>query len=95
MKDTFELRVRAASTAGWWTVLAISGVITLFYCGYLFAASAHPSWVMSMWGANMDWPEILKIWFHTLVVMKLFLWTLITAVIWITLWAKQLRKQGE
>jgi len=47
-----------------------------------------------MWGPGVDWPFVQSVWFWVTVVFKFFVWLLVLAVLWLTLWARQLRKQS-
>jgi hypothetical protein len=46
----------------------------------------------AVWGPDVSWDfmQVVSLWF--LGVFKLFLWFLILVVLWLTLWARQLRK---
>ena len=93
MNDVFEKRVRAAAVAGWWTVLIAVLFITLQWIIYIIVMSARPAWLLSMWGPGTDWPFVQQVWFWAIVFLKFVLWLMILIVIWLTLWARQLRKQ--
>ncbi len=95
MNDIFEKRVRAAAVAGWWTVLITVAFITLQWIVYLAVMSARPAWLLAMWGPGTDWPFVQQIWFWAIVVLKFVLWLMMLVVIWLTLWARQLRKHAS
>lgn len=93
MNDSFEKKVRAAAVAGWWVVLIGYALLTVTWGVYLALVSARPAWLLAMWGqGDVTWAfvQTVSLWF--LGVFKLFLWFLILVVLWLTLWAKQLRK---
>jgi hypothetical protein len=48
--------------------------------------------MIALWGQDVSWDfmQTVSLWF--LGVFKLFLWFLILVVLWLTLWARQLRK---
>ena len=92
MNDAFEKRVRAAAVAGWWVVLIAIAVIVLQWIIYLAVMQAHPAWVLSMWGPNMDWTFVQMVWFWGIAAMKFILWLMAVIALWLTLWARQLRK---
>ncbi len=92
MNDVFEQRVRAAAVAGWWTLLIAVGFITLQWVIYLAVMSARPAWLLSMWGPGFDWDFVRIVWFWAIAVLKFSVWLLALLVIWLTLWARQLRK---
>ena len=95
MNDIFEKRVRAAAIAGWWTVLIAVGFITLVWIIYLVVMSARPTWFLWMWGPDTDWAFVRIVWFWAIVFLKFVLWLMALAAIWLTLWARQLRKQAD
>ena len=92
MKDVFQQRVRAAAVAGWWTLLIAVGFITLQWVIYLAVMSARPAWLLSMWGPGVDRPFVRIVWFWAIAVLKFSVWLLALLVVWLTLWARQLRK---
>ncbi len=92
MNDAFEKRVRAAAVAGWWTVLITVAFITLQWIIYLIVMSARPAWLLAMWGPDVDSAFVQRVWFWAIAILKFILWLMVLAVIWLTLWARQLRK---
>jgi hypothetical protein len=62
---------------------------------YLVLVSARPEWMRAMWGQDVSWDfmQVVSLWF--LGVFELFLWILILVVLWLTLWARQLRKPDQ
>ncbi len=92
MNDVFGKRVRAAAVAGWWTVLIAVGFITLQWIIYLAVMATRPAWLLSMWGPGTDWPFVQQVWFWAIAILKFSVWLLALVVIWLTLWATQLRK---
>ena len=92
MDRTFEMRVRTAATAGWWTLLIGVVFLTLQWILFLLVMSARPAWILSVWGGGLDWENVRHVWFWGAAVFKLFLWLLALIVLWLTLWARQLRK---
>jgi hypothetical protein len=92
MNDPFEKRIRAAAVAGWRVVLIAFGFITLQWLLYLYVASTHPAWLMSLWGPGVDWPFIQSVWFWLVAAFKFCTWLLVFVVLWLTLWARQLRR---
>jgi hypothetical protein len=94
MNDMFEKRVRAAAVAGWWSVLIAAAFVTLQWLAYLAVMSARPTWLLTMWGPGTDWAVVQHVWFWAIVVLKFALWLTILLVVWLTLWARQLRKRA-
>ena len=95
MNDSFEKKVSAAAVAGWWVVLIGYALLTLTWGVYLILVTARPEWMLALWGQNVTWDfmQTVSIWF--LGVFKLFLWFLFLAALWLTLWARQLRKSDR
>jgi hypothetical protein len=92
MNDPFEKKVRAAAVAGGWVVLIAVGFLTLIWLIYLAVISTHPTWLLTMWGPGVDWPFVQTVWFWVMVAFKFCVWLMVFAVLWLTLWARQLRK---
>jgi hypothetical protein len=92
MNDTFERKVRAAAGAGWWVVLVAIVFLAVQWFAYLAVMSAKPDWLLSLAGPGVDWPFLQKVWYWVIVGVKLFVWLLIFTMLWLTLWARRLRK---
>ncbi len=95
MNDPFEKKVRAAAVAGWWVILIAYALLTVTWIVYLVILSARPAWLLSMWRGDVSWAfmQTVSLWF--LGVFKLCIWLLIVVVLWLTLWARQLRKMDR
>ncbi len=95
MNEAFEKKVRAAAVAGWWVILIAYALLTVTWAVYLAIVSARPAWLLTMWGGDVSWAfvQTVSLWF--LGVFKLFLWVLFLVVLWLTLWARQLRKLDQ
>ncbi len=93
MNNVFEKRVRAAAVAGWWVLLVAAGFLVLQWIIYLVVMSARPAWLLSLWGPDVSWSFVQNVWFWAAAIFKLCLWLLALVVLWLTLWAWQLRKQ--
>jgi hypothetical protein len=94
MNDSFEKKVRAAAVAAWWVLLIGYVLLTVTWFVYVAIVSARPSWLLAMWGQAVTWDfvQTVSVWFVG--VFKLFLWILFLVALWLTLWARQLRKMG-
>jgi len=93
MNDLFEKKVRAAAVAGWWVVLIAYALLLVTWIAYLVIMSARPAWLLAMWGqGDVSWAfvQTVSLWF--LAIFKFCIWVMILAVLWLTLWAGQLRK---
>jgi hypothetical protein len=95
MNDSFEKKVRAAAVAGWWIILIGYALLTITWVAYLIIVSARPEWMLAMWGPDVRWDymQVVSLWFMG--VLKLFIWILLLMALWLTLWARQLRKMDR
>jgi len=91
MDDASVLKIRAAVSAAWWTLLFGAAFFALQWIGYRVVMSARPAWVLSAWGPDATWEGIQTTWFAGLVFLKLTLWPLALLAVWLTLWARYLR----
>jgi hypothetical protein len=95
MNDAFEKKVRAAAVAAWWVVL-ISYVLLIFiWLAFLALASARPEWMRALWGGDISWDSMKMMTLWLVGVFKLFLWSLVLGALWLTLWARQLRRYDQ
>jgi hypothetical protein len=94
MNDVFEKRVRGAAVAGWWTLLIAVGFILLQWIVYLAVMAARPAWLLAMWGPDVDWAFVRTVWFWAIAILKFVVWLMALMAIWLTLWARQLRKHA-
>ena len=92
MNDDFERRVRGAGVAGWWTLLVAAAVFLLQWVAYLFVMSSRPAWVMSLWGPGVTWEFVQNAWWLGTALLKFCLLAMAIPCLWLTLWARQLRK---
>jgi hypothetical protein len=92
MNDPFEQRVRGAAAAGWRVVLVAIGMLAVSSVAYMAIVSAQPSWLLSMWGSDLTWADIQNVSFCAIVGFKMTVWLMALAALWLTLWARQLRK---
>lgn len=94
MNDNFETRIRCAAIAGWWTLLIATAIFIIQWIVYLLVVPAQPAWVLKLWGAGATWPEVRSVWFWFLCAFKVSLLMLAFVLVWLTLWARQLRKRA-
>ena len=92
MSDTFEHRVWSAAIAGWWVVLVSGVLLTASWIAYVVIIPAEPAWMLRLWGADLSWADIQRVWLWAVVVWKLTVWLMACVALWLTLWARQLRK---
>jgi hypothetical protein len=95
MNDPFEKKIRAAAVAGWWVVVITVAFIALQWFIYLAVMHTRPAWFLAMWGPDVDWAFIHSVWFWAIVALKFVWWLLVSVVLWLTLWARQLRKAAD
>ena len=94
MDDSFAIKVHAAAVAAWWTVLFAAAFLSLQWTAYLWITATQPGWVVPLWGAGATWESIRAVWGQALLVAKLMLWPIALAALWLTLWARQLRRRA-
>jgi len=93
MNDVFQQRVRAAAIAGWWTVLIAIGFLTSVWVIFLILMSARPAAFQFLLGPGVTWEYVQIVGFWVVSVFKMCIWLLAVGVVWLTLWARQLRKR--
>lgn len=99
MNDVFQKRVRAAAVAGWWTLL-IAVIFLAIQWGayqwidYQFRTFGQVRWLETIWGRNLDWSIVKDIWLWMTAIFKMCIWLMALMVVWLTLWARQLRKHA-
>jgi hypothetical protein len=94
MNDNFEKRVWDAALAGWWTLLVAAGFLMLQWIVYLLVMSGRPAWFLTLEGPGSTWQEIRTVWFWFLAGFKACLLLVAFLLVWLTLWARQLRKRA-
>ena len=92
MEDSFQRRVQAAAVAAWWVVLFAAALLIASWIAYLVIMSAQPPWLLSMWGPDLSWTYVQNVSFWAIVVFKIFVWVMAMGALWLTLWARQLRR---
>ena len=93
MNDNFETRIRCATAAGWWTLLIAAAIFLLQWIMYLLLVPAQPAWLLTLWGPGATWLEVRTVWFWSLAFFKICLLLVAFLLLWLTLWARQLRKR--
>jgi hypothetical protein len=93
MNDAFEKRVRTAGVALWWVVSIAVAFLVLQWIVYLAVMEARPAWVLSMWGPTVDWAFLQTVWFWAIAFLKLLVWLMVLIALWLTFWARQLRRR--
>ncbi len=91
MDNAFLAKVRAAAVAAWWTLLVAIAFLVFLWLFYLLALHVKPGWFLSLVGPGATWEILGPIWFKALLIVKLSLWPIGVAAVWLSLWARQLR----
>ena len=92
MNEDFVKRVRTAAIAGWWTLLIAAIFLTIQWPIYLWTMHAKPACMLSYWGAGATWPMIQTVWLWSIAIFKLSVWIMAAVVVWLTLWARGLKR---
>ena len=95
MTDPFSTKVRAAAVAGWWTVLIAYLFAVVLWTAYRSLLTMRPAWFLAMCGPDVTWSQMQNIMLWVIVAFKFVLWLLVLAVIWLTLWGRQLKKRVQ
>ncbi len=93
MDGSFEGKVRSAGVAGWWTLLVAAAILVLQWFAYLLVMSVRPPWVLRLWGPGVTWEYVQHLWFLGTAALKVLLLALAIPCLWLTLWARQLRRR--
>ena len=91
MDNAFRAKVHAAAAAAWWTLLVAVAFVIVQWLGYLLALNVKPAWYLSLCGPGVTWESLAATWFHALVLLKLGIWPIAVAAVWLTLWTRHLR----
>ena len=95
MDDSFTKRLRSAAAAGWWTVVVGAICLTASWLIWLALLHTRPAWLLTLWGGGeLTWPQVqtLMLWFFG--AFKLILFVAVLLAIWLTLWARALKRSG-
>ncbi len=94
MHDEFTRKVHAAAVAGWWTLLAAVIFLSAVWFAYLGFVNSQPGWVTAVWGPGVTWELIETVAIWSIAIFKVALYLLAVLVLWLTLWARQLKKSS-
>jgi hypothetical protein len=92
MNDAFAERVRSAAVAGWWTILIGSLFLVLQWLASQMLLSTKPRWLLTLWDPGITWETVRLIWLWIMAIFKMCLWLMTLVVIWLSLWARRLRR---
>jgi hypothetical protein len=93
MNGEFEKRLRTAVRAAWCTIIGGVVMMTATWLGSLWIMHAQPDWIRTMWGGqSLTWDQMQTtiLWFFS--IFKLILWTAMLGALFLTLWARNLKK---
>ena len=93
MNDLFTTRVKAAAAAGWWTVLIGIGFNVFLWLAFRHLSDARPQWILGLWGHGIDYDHLLAMFLRAIIVVRVLVWIMLMVTIWLSLWARQLRKR--
>jgi hypothetical protein len=94
MEEGLSKRVRAAAIAGWWTLAVAVGFGLLLGLASIGFLSCRPDWVVRFWGPDITWATIYAVTLWMFAVYKVFTLILLIVAVWLSLWARRLRKAG-
>ncbi len=89
--DLFQRRVARAAGAMWWTVLIAVIWVVLAWLSTLWIFNARAEWVARLW-YGIDWDTFRSIVISVIMTIRIILFVMILAAIWLSLWARGLRK---
>lgn len=92
MNDNLGTKMRCAAVAGWWTLLIATAIFLFQWILYLILVPAQPAWLLTLWGPGATWELVRTVWFWFLAGYKVCLYLVAFLLVWLTLWARQLRK---
>ena len=79
--------IQAASVAAWWTTLIAAIWITVAWLVWRVVIKTKPAWLMKLWGFDISWDDVQKVMFYFITIMKIFLFLMVLASIWLTICA--------
>ena len=98
MNETLVKRVRSAAAAGWWTVFIVAAWMTVSWFALLAIMNTEPGWLLMLWGFpdtdSAHWQQVHTILLQFFAVFKLMLFAVVIVAIWLSLWSRQLKREG-
>jgi hypothetical protein len=91
----FVRRLAAAARAGWWTLLIGAIILTVQFFGYTLVMRCEAFWSWELGLMNTDATTMNRMVLHYVAAMKGFLLLLLMASIFLSLWARRLRRVGD
>ena len=94
MHDPFERKVTAAAVAAWWTVLWAMVFLAVSWFVFVDVLPIMGRRLLFLWGEGISLEEIRRVSLWIFAVFKLCVWLMALAALWLTLWARRLRRQA-
>ncbi len=91
MDDLLHKKVRAAAVAGWWTLLIAVIFLTVVWGVFLAMLHCQCPFAKAVWG-GASWDMMLSISIWAMAAFKLVIWTMFLVVVWLTIWARKLKR---
>ena len=95
VESTLAARVGAAAGAAWGTVLVAALIVTVQAFAYMAVAHCEASrtWLSDMMG--MDWGTLRDLLCAFILAVRFAVLLMLLACIWLSLWARRLRRLGD
>jgi hypothetical protein len=91
MQSDFDIRLRAAISAGCRVVLAEVALLVVVWLFYLATVPTHAAWVREVWG-GASWPVIEEVTLIAIAAFKICVWLQAALLLWAVLWASAMRR---
>jgi hypothetical protein len=78
--------------AGWWCTLVTWVLLYISYFWFIALERSHSAWYQGVWGPDVDWKFIGRAGLLAFVAFKLLAFMLFISSLWLTLWARGLRR---
>ena len=66
--------------------------MTIAWLVCLAYLSARPQWLITLWGGGITWEEVHSVMIMFFGVFKLILFVGVLGTIWVTIWARKLKR---
>ncbi len=96
MSEGLASRVRAAAAAGWAALLIFWALMVAGWLAVLAILNAQPEWVRQLLGGPaVTWEQVQWTYLTGLLAMKVMSLAALILVVWLTFWARRLRRAGS
>ncbi len=96
MGEALASRVRAAAAAGWAALLIFWALLVAGWLAVLAIVNAQPEWVRQLLGGpGVTWEQVQWMYLTGLLAMKLVFLVALILVVWLTFWARRLKRTGS